>query len=1131
MKLKKIHWMVVLLLIGETACNEEDVIPETDDRILLEITAGYPVQTRATDAGFADGDRIGIYVTDYTGSTAKPLEEARVANMPFTFDEGGDAWNGTQPIYFKNASTPADVTGYYPYNSTADDPRAYPFSVAERQDTPADGSTPGGYESSDLLWAKAEKASAGSGRVQLTFRHLMAGVTVELEKGEGFSDEEWTSAKKHAYVSNALTSCSVDLANGSVTATGEQRADILPIEYAGSFRAVIVPQSYDAGTELIGIDIDGTAYSLTKKELTTFASGKMHRFRIRVDKRTESGTYQLTLTGESVSQWVDDPDFHDGIVRSYTTVTVNAPDTFTQTLAGMGKDYRTVQSLKVMGPLSEEDIMFIGDMPILLNLNLKEATLANDRIPEEAFRGSTLMHIVFPNQLKEIKKYAFYETPLTGTLVLPEGLENIGEYSFANNSSSYSIVWPSSLKRIESFAFEFNGGRNGLKGSLILPNQLEYIGEGAFRQTNLSGSLVLPESITYLGRNAFADNGIKGNLTIPASLKNVYSDTFYGCQFDGYLILSEGLESIGAYAFCHTRFKGSLVLPASLHEIGDNAFKETGFSEVVLPENLKYLGAETFLDCESLTGHITFPKSITSIPANCFRNTKITEVTLHKDINYIKEGAFAENPYLTIIHCENPTPPTLQASVFDKVPKNNVTVDVPKNALQAYRQDLHWKEFPRLAEYKNFVCLPSLASALGSGMRKEIVLNADNAWKVTHLPEWATLSSMEGTGKTALVLNIQPLTGATQRADSIVFSMEGSDATTLCRLTQYGYEHAEDALVPLQRHSKGNGIGIYFVGDGWTAEQISRGDYLALCREEMEYFFGLPPYDRLRDCFDVYAAVALSQDSGINTPSTYRDTRLGTIWSVDCLTGTGRLVADTRTVVSYVSGLTGKNEEDLSRSLIILIPNTTDYPGITYYYNKNFLGAEVAISICPPSNQLYPNDTRGTVQHEAGGHGFAKLADETVTKNTFPKKEVLNEINEYKWRGWYANISTSGKMNDVDWSTLIFDPRYSNYVDIFEGGYGYTRSVYRSEANSCMNYGIPYYNAISRLEISRRVMEASGIGFDIERDFFSVDTREWGNTTETRSLSGSELKPIPGHHAPMMVTQEDYQNAIKQQKR
>ncbi len=349
-------------------------------------------------------------------------------------------------------------------------------------------------------------------------------------------------------------------------------------------------------------------------------------------------------------------------------------------------------------------------------------------------------------------------------------------------------------------------------------------------------------------------------------------------------------------------------------------------------------------------------------------------------------------------------------------------------------------------------------------------------------------------------------------------------------MTQYAYEHAEDALVPLQQHSKGNGIGIYFVGDGWTAEQIARGDYLALCREEMEHFFGLPPYDRLRDYFDVYAAIALSQESGVNTPSTYRDTRLGTIWSVDCTTGTGRLVADAKAVTAYVSGLTGKNEEELSRSLIILIPNTTDYPGITYYYGTDYWGPQVAISVCPPSNQPYPNDTRGTVQHEAGGHGFAKLADETVTTNTFAGKGVLDQINEYKRRGWYVNISTSGKMNDVDWSTLIFDPRYSNYVDIFEGGYGYTRLVYRSEANSCMNYGIPYYNAISRLEISRRVMETAGIGFDIERDFYSVDTWEWGGTIEVRSLWGGELKPLSGHHAPMSVTSEDYQNAIKQQK-
>lgn len=1120
MKYTARYLMAAVALGGLAACSEDLYTDNSGERLPMNIAATYPVQTRATDAGFADGDVMGVYISDYDGESVEPLSTSRVANMAFTLDEGADKWNGTGPVYWKSQTARVDVTGYYPYSNSIENPEEYRFSVAKRQDTTSDGTTLGGYEGSDLLWAKTENVGAGDGGVMLTFRHVMAGLTIELEKGDGFTDEEWAAAKKHAYLKNAVMSCTVNLADGTIKGIGDDRDDIMPTEYNGSFRLVAVPQSYDADAGMIGIDIDGTSYTLTKEELTVLVSGKMHRYAIRVDRRQDSGDYKFTVISESVTPWIDDADFHDGIVREYLTVSVDEPGTFAATLEKMGKDYKAIQSLKVIGQLSRDDVMFIGDMPILQNLNLKETRIEDDCIPQFAFSGSLLTHIVFPDYLKCIEGWAFEGTLLTGTLLLPEGLEEISWSCFSGRS--YSVVLPSTLKSIGNYAF------NGLKGNLILPENLEYIDDWAFLHCpNLCGNLILPNSLKHIGKSAFEGCGFDGDLVIPVSIKEICSEAFSGCNFDGNLVLPEGLEIIGLGAFRNTKFAGSLVLPSSLKEIGSCAFKNTAISEVSLPENLTLLGYEAFMNCENLTGNIVFPSSITTVQADCFRNTKITGVTLHKDINYIKEGAFADNVYLTSVNCENPEPPILQATAFENVPKTNVTVEVPKNAVSAYQKDLQWREFPKLTEYSGFVCRPLKIASLGSGLRKEVVLNADDAWTVTHKPDWVTLSAAEGNGKTAISVNFKPMNSEEQRNDSIVFRLADSDITTVCRLSQFGYEYAEDELVALQRHSKGNGIGIYMAGDGWTAEQIASGEYLVLCRQYMEYFFGLPPYDRLRDYFDVYAAVALSQDEGVNTPSTYRDTRFGTIWSVDCKLGTGRLIPDGETIVSYVSELAGKTEWDLRNSVIILIPNTPDYSGITNYYGSR----GIPISICPPSNRAYPNDARGTVQHEAGGHGFAKLADESIDKNIFPDQDVIDTINGYKNKGWYANISTSGKMADVDWKDLIFDTRYSNYVDIFEGGYGYTRSVYRSEANSCMNYGIPYYNAISRMEISRRVMVAAGEGFDAERDFYSVDTSDWGSTGLTRSVKTAELKPIPGHHAPVTITKSDYKKAIKQQKR
>lgn len=165
-------------------------------------------------------------------------------------------------------------------------------------------------------------------------------------------------------------------------------------------------------------------------------------------------------------------------------------------------------------------------------------------------------------------------------------------------------------------------------------------------------------------------------------------------------------------------------------------------------------------------------------------------------------------------------------------------------------------------------------------------------------------------------------------------------------------------------------------------------------------------------------------------------------------------------------------EERISKSLVVLVPNSSDYTGATLYTDKN-----LTISICPPTEREYPQDIRGVIQHEAGGHGYGKLGDEEIIEPTWATTGTLEDIEKKQSWGWLQNLATTSKMSSVSWANFIFDVRYSDEVDIFEGGAGYMRGVFRPEANSCMNYGIPYYNVASRLSIMRRILEDSGQSF------------------------------------------------------
>ncbi|WP_300729955.1 leucine-rich repeat protein [uncultured Bacteroides sp.] len=829
----------------------------------------------------------------------------------------------------------------------------------------------------------------------------------------------------------------------------------------------------------------------------------MHTFTIVVNKRTDTGDYTFTVTGEAVTAWIDDPDFHDGLVREYLTISVEQPGTLEQVLKDRKLDAQKISSLKVSGTVNHQDLNFMGQsMPALTYLNLRDVRIddennENDDVIIGFANHAALTRVILPTQLRGIGDEAFFTTNLTGTLDIPEGVTFIGNRAFTNCPFKSKLNLPSTIKKIGGWAFAYTD----LEGELLLPEGLETIGDRAFAEYNATGSLILPQTLRYIGESAFASSTFSGDLVLPQGITIEGNNVFEFCKFN-HIEIPEGFKSLGIGYFKYVPLQGELILPGTLEEIKAECFRSTNISSVVLPENLKHIERSVFEGCSRLEGIITIPSGVEAIAANTFKDCgMLSGIVLHENVYFIGQNAFQNCYNLNSIVCNAETPPAVEDGAFDGVPKDNFSIEVPANAIAAYKQANGWKEFKRITAYSNFICRPSTACALNTMHEETLILNADGAWEVTHQPDWCKLSQTSGSGKTTIRMTFDALSqGAGNRKDSIVFSMTDQPYTTYCTLHQYDYEYGEDQLVTLQEHTQGNGVDIVFLGDGYDAESIANGDYLRFVQEEMDYFFGLPPYDRLRGYFNVYAGIALSQETGINTANTYRNTRFGTIYVGSQLCGgsTPRLMPDDERIFPYLTqSLTDTpfTDENLRQTLVILVPNTSEYNGVTYLYEDNR-----AIAICPRSEQAYPNDTRGVIQREAGGFGFGKLANEAITKNQYAPIQVVQTIQTAQERGWYKNISTNGKMAEVPWSDFIFDNRYSNYVDIFEDGFDYTRNIYRSESNSCLSTGIPYYNAISRLAITQRVKEYAGEPFDLE-EFYTNDTSTWG-TVSTRSNGG-----------------------------
>lgn len=1152
------HTLLYLLAVGAmllTGCSDDFFGDKTEqhdsNRIQLSGDIDQLAVTRVNDNGFCNGDVMGVYIVDYEGNKPGTLKVNgnRGDNVRHTFDEPNYKWNSAYDLFWKDKHTHIDVYGYYPF-ANPENIEDYQFEVQKDQSKATENGEMGGYEASDFLWGKVSDVAPTTSVIRLPMAHRMSNARVTLIKGSGFAEGEWANLEKIVLTANVARKASINLSTGEIKTAGAAESTMtIPSRTNDEWRTIVVPQTVAAGTTLFSITIGGVPYKFTKNEAFTYVSGKMMNFGIKVDKQTGSGAYKLTLVSESITPWENDQVSHDATAKEYIVINSTAGH-LKEAIAAANKDHTKIKNLKITGEINAQDFYFMRDsMEYLAALNLKEVIIKggtqkltggyvgdypyNDyEMPYEALRGmKTLNLIVLPDKLTKIGIAAFADDQnLTGSLIIPEGVTEIEVGAFANcHAMNGSISFPSTLKYIgrkeDRWWYGGTFARCGFNSKLILPSNLECLKGNAFEECEgLYGELRLPEKLSELGENAFRGcKNFSGNLIIPQNLQKVPNNAFEYCGgMNGTLTLHDGVTAIGEYAFRGTHFRGEIKLPKNLVVLQNYAFAGCDFSgELKLPSSLKSIGRKVFGDtdgdgsCWRLMGIVEFPEGMQSIGEQAFYNCRSIEgLVFPESIETIQNSAFEGCYGINSIVCKSDMPANVLNNAFNGVAKDNFTLEVPESAISQYQAASGWKDFKRIAAHHELVCRPSVACALSTEHKQKLVINAEGEWEVASKPNWCEVSPASGNKKTEVTLTIKGMAkNADSRDGKVVFRLKDKDYTHECSVSQYGYEYGEDEWITLQKATKGNngGINIVLLGDGFNAKDIASGKYLNDIKQEVEYFFGIEPYKTYRDYFNVYTAIPLSTESGVGTVNTIRYNRFNTTF-----TGGVGLKADYDEVFDYALGAPTVNKGNLNQTLIIMVPNSTDYGGICQMWEDGS-----AIAFCPQSTYGYPLDTRGVIQHEAGGHGFGKLGDEYIYHNAFIDfcgcsccGHVL-EFNAAKSLGWYDNLELTGKMHSVGWSHLIFDNRYSDIVDIYEGGYMHNRGVFRSEPNSCMNNDIPYYSTISRESIVKRIKAYAGETYSFE-DFVKNDKRDAG-IVESRAFGGNGDQRTSGtyQHAPI----------------
>ena len=273
--------------------------------------------------------------------------------------------------------------------------------------------------------------------------------------------------------------------------------------------------------------------------------------------------------------------------------------------------------------------------------------------------------------------------------------------------------------------------------------------------------------------------------------------------------------------------------------------------------------------------------------------------------------------------------------------------------------------------------------------------------------------------------------------------------------------YTEDGKVTrLLSHTKGKGIPIVIMGDGFLDVDITSGKYRSATKKAADAIFDRYPMSCLKDFFDVYEVTAVSRN---NYFSDWSST------AFRCRYGDRRCIySDDYKILEYACKAI--NENRLKDAVILTLLNDSIYAGSCAMHSEHEVsdipsGWSIA---CLPVGD---SDFEYTINHEVVGHGFAKLADEYIEFEGEIPYDEIEYTKTYQSYGFYRNLTFNNDVTKSYWAKLAADSRYAQEkLGCYEGGRYYPKGVWRPTDDSVMNGFVEYFNAIGRLMIYKRCM-------------------------------------------------------------
>ena len=228
---KMTKFFALALLAGAmVSCSTEDTASTTaNGKVAVQFTGGISVNTRAAGVAWADGDRIGIFMTEAGKTLSADVIKEGVDNVCYQS-------NGS--IAFSPVS--GGKTVFFPIDGDVDFYSYYPQTTVNNYKVALNMGDQKSQEAIDFMYAKTTGCNKANPQVDLKFNHMLSKLILNVQPGNGLTQDDLNNLT--VTIKDQNTTATFNLADGVISGEGNpDNIQMKAVQVGKIYEAILLP--------------------------------------------------------------------------------------------------------------------------------------------------------------------------------------------------------------------------------------------------------------------------------------------------------------------------------------------------------------------------------------------------------------------------------------------------------------------------------------------------------------------------------------------------------------------------------------------------------------------------------------------------------------------------------------------------------------------------------------------------------------------------------------------------------------------------------------------------------------------------------------------------------------------------